>query len=211
MRVLIACEQSGTVRRAFRALSHDAYSCDLLPSEDNSPYHIQGDVLNVLHQDWDLIIAHPPCTYLSIAGARWLYPKGVRSEARYAQLVEGADLFNRILSSSCKRVCIENPRMLVEARALIARPYDQTIQPWMFGDKVTKTTHLWLKGLSPLEPMIYSMPHDTEVNWSKRKKGSHSGKARSVTFAGIAQAMALQWGTKTPVKVRQQTLFEVVA
>jgi site-specific DNA-cytosine methylase len=209
VKVLIACEQSGTVRRAFRAVGHEAYSCDLMPAEDQSLYHIQGDVLDVIDQDWDLVIAHPPCTYLSIAGARWLYPKGVRSEDRYALLVEGAAFFNRILSSSCKKVCIENPRMLVEARALITRPYDQTIQPWMFGDKMTKTTHLWLKGLLPLEPMIYSMPHDTEVNWSKRKKGSHSGKARSVTFDGIAHAMALQWGTSAPVKVRQQTLFEM--
>jgi len=209
MRVLVACEMSGMTRRAFRALGHEAYSCDLQPSVDHSPYHIQGDVLPLLEGDWDLIIAHPTCTYLSIAGARWMYPGGVKSESRYQQMIDGAAFFNRFLNLKCPRVCIENPRMLVEARALISRPYDQTIQPWQFGDKMTKTTHLWLKGLAPLEPLYYTMPHDTEINWSKYKKGGHSGKARSMTFEGIAAAMASQWGGE-PIEARQRSLFEAV-
>jgi hypothetical protein len=199
---------SGTVRRAFRDLGHDAYSCDLQPSLDKSPYHIQGDVMPLLEQEWDLIIAHPPCTYLSVASARWMYPKGVRSDERYQQCVDGATFFNKLLSLPHPRICIENPRMLTEARALIARPYDQEIQPWMFGDKVTKTTHLWLKGLPRLSSWYTKMPHDTEINWSKYKKGGHSGKARSITFSGIAAAMAEQWSSPVSAVSRQPRLFE---
>lgn len=207
MRVLVACEMSGTVRRAFRELGHEAWSCDLMPSLDSSPYHIQGDVISLLDQNWDMIIGHPPCTYLSIASARWMYPKGILSQERYAQCLQGAEFFNRLLACDCPRVCIENPRMLSVAQDLIARPYDQTIQPWMFGDKVTKTTHLWLKGLPPLEPSQYVMSHDVEVNWSKFKKGSHSGKARSITFEGIARAMSIQWSSSS--ETRQRRLFEI--
>ncbi len=209
MRILIACEFSGTARRAFRDMGHEAYSCDLLPSADNSPYHIQGDALSLLNENWDLLIAHPPCTYLSVASARWMYPKGIQSPFRHWQCVEGARFFNAFLTCSIPRVCVENPRMLSVAEQLIQRPYTQEIQPWMFGDPVTKATRLWLKGLPLLRPTYREMPENTEINWSKYKKGSHSGKARSVSFEGIARAMADQWGG--PAESRafvQSSMFE---
>lgn len=143
MRVLVACEYSGRVREAFRKLGHDAWSCDLLESEDNSPYHIQGDVLSLLVDGWDLMIAHPPCTYLSVSGMHWT-SRGLRDP----QLTEDAlDFVKKLMDAPIAKIAVENPISIISSR--IRKP-DQIIQPWWFGEDASKKTCLWLKGLNPL-------------------------------------------------------------
>lgn len=145
MRVLVACEYSGTVRDAFTKLGHDAWSCDLLDS--NSPgNHYKGDVFDIINDGWDLMIAHPPCTYLSNSGVAWLY----KNQERWKDLISGAVFFRKILNCNIPKICIENPIMHKYAKEIIEVNQSQVIQPWMFGHMEQKATCLWLKGLPPL-------------------------------------------------------------
>jgi hypothetical protein len=192
MRVLVACEFSGIVRDAFIAKGHDAWSCDLLPTEKPG-HHIQGDVLEVLDDGWDMMIAHPPCTYLSNAGARFLYPKGILNKDRLALADEAKLLFMQLYDANIDKICIENP---IPTRIIGLPPYTQVIQPWYFGHKIQKKTCLWLKNLPPLMPTeLWSKPESTKIagNWFN-KGGKERQKNRAKTFQGIANAMADQWG-----------------
>ena len=152
MKVLIACEYSATVRDAFAARGHDAWSCDLLPS-DKGGQHIQGDVLEVLDRGWDLLIAHPPCTYLTNSGVTWLWEnkkENMKNEQRWKDLDEGAAFFKRLLECDIPKICVENPIPHKYAVMRIGRKYDQLVQPYHFGHKESKATCFWLKGLDPL-------------------------------------------------------------
>jgi site-specific DNA-cytosine methylase len=142
MRILVACEYSGTVRKAFRSIGHDAWSCDLLPSDDGSPYHYQGDVFDIIDQKWDIMIAHPPCTHLAVSGARWFKDK--INEQQHA-----LDFVRKLMECNIPKICIENPISIISSR--IRKP-DQIIQPWQYGHGETKATCLWLKGLPKLVP-----------------------------------------------------------
>lgn len=197
--ILIACEFSGVVRDAFIAKGHNAVSCDLLPTESEGP-HIQGDVLDILDCGWDLMIAHPPCTYLTNAGVRHLHDHvvsrkgnhtGIYGEARRQKMREACDFFNRLAKAPIDKVCVENPTPHRYARELIGM-YSQAIQPWQFGHGETKRTCLWLKNLPPLIPTDivdgrYAKCHMTSPSPDRWKK-------RSITYTGIAAAMADQWG-----------------
>lgn len=199
-RVLIACEYSGVIRRAFSDRGFDAWSCDLLPSEDNSPNHIQCDVLEILNDGWDLIIvAHPPCTRLCNSGVRWLHsaPKGRTLPDMWAELDEAAGFFSAFLNSSCPRIAIENPVMHRHAKERIEnyRKFDQSIQPYEYGHGETKRTCLWLKGLPCLEPTDIVEGREARVH--NLPPGPDRWKERSRFFPGIAAAMAQQWGAFT--------------
>jgi site-specific DNA-cytosine methylase len=181
MRVLIACEFSGIVRDAFRARGHDAWSCDLLPSEKPGP-HYQCDVRDILDDNWDLMIAHPPCTHLAVSGARWFKDK--QTEQR-----DAIDFFLTLAHARVPRIAVENPVSIMSTHY---RKPDQLIQPWQFGHGETKATCLWLKDLPPLTPTnivegrlqrIHHMPPSPE-RWRERSR----------TYVGIADAMASQWG-----------------
>jgi len=182
VRMLVACEFSGVVRRAFRARGHEAWSCDLLPSEDDSPHHIRGDVLDLLDQGWDLMIAHPPCTHLAVSGARWFKEKRKEQE-------EALQFVRRLLYADVPKIAIENPVSIISSR--IRKP-DQIIQPWQFGHGETKATCLWLKGLPKLVPTRIVDGREARVH--KMPPGPDRWKERSRTFQGIAEAMAEQWG-----------------
>lgn len=200
MRILIACEYSGRVREAFRKLGHDAWSCDLLPSDDNSPYHIQGDVLEQLNKGWDLMIAHPPCTYLTNAGVSWLY----RKEGRWGQMREGAEFFKLLLNAPIPKIAVENPIMHKYAVEIIGRRQDQVIQPWMFGHMEQKATCLWLKGLPLLKPTnnvkeeMLKLPKTVSQRLHYLSPSKDRWKIRSETYQGIADAFASQWNTIPP-------------
>lgn len=181
MRVLVACEFSGTVRDAFIARGHEAMSCDLLPTEKPGP-HYQGDVLDVLNDGWDLLIAHPPCTHLAVSGARWFKEKREEQEAALSFVA-------RLLDCSIARIALENPVSVISSR--IRKP-DQIIQPWQFGHGETKATCLWLKGLPKLRPTKIVEGREARVH--RMPPGPDRWKERSRTFAGIAEAMASQWG-----------------
>jgi len=192
VKVLIACEMSGRVRDAFTALGHDAWSCDILPTMSPGQ-HIQADVTKVLDWDWDLMIAHPPCTYLSNAGARHLYPKGILNPDRLQKGLSAKELFMALFNAPIPKICVENP---TPSKVFELPPYAQTIQPWEFGHPFSKRTCLWLKGLPPLMPTdIVGKTESTKVagNWFN-KGGKERQINRSVTFQGIADAMAQQWG-----------------
>lgn len=193
MRVLIACEFSGVVREAFKAKGHDAWSCDLINSDINGD-HLTGDVIKYLtHQSWDLLIAHPPCTYLSNAGARFLYPQGVLNEDRLKLGILARDLFMDLYKAPIAKICIENP---VPSSVFCLPKYDQVIQPYYFGDMVQKKTCLWLRGLPNLKyDKPTEKPQSTKIagNWFN-KGGKERQKNRARTFQGIAKAMAEQWG-----------------
>jgi hypothetical protein len=194
MRVLIACEFSGRVRDAFTAKGHYAMSCDLLPSESPGP-HYEGSIFDVLDDGWDMMIAHPPCTYLSNAGARHLYPKGVLNEDRYKKGLEAKYFFMALLNANIGKICIENP---VPSTIYGLPKCSQMIQPYFFGDPYMKRTCLWLKNLTELEPTYMLDPSEclsTKVpgNWFNAG-GKDRQKNRSRTFPGIAEAMADQWG-----------------
>lgn len=230
MNVLVACEESQRVCISFREKGHNAFSCDLQPCSGGHPeWHIQGDVLKLLNpsrqtipaddwygfnfrtQDgvlhridgkWDLIIAHPPCTYLSNAGARWLYAGGKLNTERYRKGIEGKDFFMAMLSADCPRIAVENP---IPSSIYGLPEYSQIIQPYYFGEPWSKKTCLWLKGLDILQPTdivmnhkpycssgSYSGTHDPKYKGASRKGGS--AKSRSKTFWGIARAFAAQWG-----------------
>jgi len=196
-RVLVACEFSGVVRRAFAARGHDAWSCDLLPSEDRSNRHITGDARDILGDGWDLLmVAHPPCTRLCNSGVRWLSkpPPGKTLDQMQSELREGAALFSAFWNAPIDRVAVENPIMHKHAKALIenyAEPA-QTIQPWQFGHGETKGTCLWLRGLPKLTPTQIVEGRTARVH--RMPPGPDRWKERSRTFAGIAEAMADQWG-----------------
>lgn len=186
MRVLIACEFSGVVRRAFAALGHDAVSCDLLPAEDGSSDHIQGDVLPLLAQGWDLLIAHPPCTRLTVAGARWF-------KGREAEQAEALDFVGALMAAPIPRIAIENPIGVISTRI---RPPDQIIQPWQFGHGETKATCLWLTRLPRLLPTNIVPGRYARVH--RESPGPERWKNRSRTYTGMAEAMAAQWGADEP-------------
>jgi len=194
MRVLVACEESQAVCKEFRKLGHEAYSCDILPESGGHPeWHLQGDASDVLRQGWDMIIAFPPCTYTSNAGARHLYPKHVLNEERLKKGILGRDLFMLFYNANCDKVCVENP--LPSSVYCFPAP-SQVIQPYMFGHPVKKRTQLWLRGLTKLEPTdTVDVRQSTKVagNWFNAG-GKERQKARSKTFPGIARAMAEQWG-----------------
>jgi hypothetical protein len=217
LKVLIACEESQRVCIEFRKLGHEAYSADIQePSGGYPEWHIHGDVLNVLNggefntmngeshnvDKWDLIIAHPPCTYLSNAGARWLYAGGELNTERYRKGLDGKEFFMAMLNADCPRIAVENP---IPSSIYGLPEYSQIIQPYYFGEPWSKKTCLWLKGLDILQPTdivmdhkpycssgSYSGTHDPKYKGASRKGGS--AKSRSKTFWGIARAMAEQWG-----------------
>lgn len=193
MRWLVGCEFTGSVRRALRALGHDAWSCDLLPAADGDPHHIQGDVLDVLDDGWDGAILHPPCTYLANSGVRWLYGgRGHQRDAdRWKKMEAAARFFRACLDAPIKRLAVENPIQHGHCRKIIGRGPDQTIQPWMFGHGETKATCLWLKGLPHLEPTCVVDGRRPRVHFAS--PGQDRWKERSITLPGIAKAMALQW------------------
>ena len=189
MKVLVACEYSGIVRDAFTIKGHDAWSCDILPTDNPNGNHYEGDVKDILYNDWDLIIAHPPCTYFANSGVRWLYEK----PNRWAELDKAAEFFNLFLDHPCEKVAIENPVIHKHALKLINnRKYTQTIQPFQFGHGETKRTCLWLKGLPKLQPTNIVEGREQRV-W-KLAPSKDRWKLRSTTFQGIADAMANQWG-----------------
>ena len=192
MRVLVACEFSGIVRDAFTERGHDAFSCDLLPSERPGK-HIQGDVLQILNDGWDLMIAHPPCTHLSNAGARFLYPKGVLNNDRLNLGLKAKELFMALFNADIPEIAIENP---IPSGVFVLPKPNQIIQPYYFGDPVQKKTCLWLRNLPPLMSTgICATAQSTKIagNWFN-KGGRDRQKNRAKTFQGIANAMAEQWG-----------------
>ena len=184
MRVLVACEHTGRVRNAFRRLGHDAWSCDLLPADDSSPFHIQGDVREVLGDGWDMLIGFAPCTHLAVSGARWFAAK--RADGRQG---EGIEFFMTLANADIPLIALENPIGIMSTEW---RKPDQIIQPWQYGHGETKATCLWLKGLPTLEPTNIVEGREPRI-W-KMTPGPDRGKKRSETFQGIADAMALQWG-----------------
>ena len=193
MRVLVACEFSGRVRQAFSALGHEAWSCDLLPTEIPGN-HIVGDVRELLSQHWDLLIAHPPCTYLANSGVRWLYGgKGtVRSEQRWRAMEEAAEFFKLLFEAPAARKAIENPIMHRYGKEIIKAEPSQIIQPYQFGHGETKATCLWLQGLPLLKPTNIVPGRLPRVHHESPSKDRW--KNRSRTYEGIALAMAEQWG-----------------
>lgn len=218
MKILIACEESQTVCKAFRAKGHEAYSCDILPCSGGHPeWHIQGDVLEQLDKGWDMMIAHPPCTYLSNAGARFLHPKTGLNTERYKKGLEGKEFFMKLLNANIPKICVENP---VSSRIYEMPQWSQEVQPYQFGHPYTKKTRLWLKNLPLLKhtelvgstsayissntggkkrgqkyQVVDTLLESTKIagNWFN-KGGKDRQKARSKTFPGIANAMAEQWG-----------------
>ena len=209
LNVLIACEFSGTVRNAFRKLGHNAFSCDLEPSDDDSPYHYRGDVRNVINAyQWDLLIAHPPCTYLTLAGNRWFKPEyAERFPTRIQDRQDGVDFFMELMNADIPHICVENP---IGVMSSLFRKPEQIIQPWQFGDPFQKSTCLWLKDLPQLQ-------HTNVVGkgeffeWTDKKTGKvkrqaqwymdalkgkssyERQKIRNKTFQGIADAIADQY------------------
>lgn len=206
MRILIGCEISGVVRRAFAARGHDVWSVDLLPAEDGSNRHIIGDVRDYLGEGWDLLaVMHPPCTRLCNSGVRWLNvpPPGRTRDEMWRELDEGAALFSACWNAPIERVCVESPVMHRHARERIAgwqRP--QTVQPWWFGEPAFKATGLYLRGLSPLVPTDKLTPprpgteeHKTWSRVHRAPPGPERWRERSRTFEGLARAMAEQWSS----------------
>lgn len=181
MKVLIACEYSGKVRDAFRDKGHDAWSCDLLPTDVNGQ-HIQGDVLEILDQGWDLMIAHPPCTHLAVSGARWFKDK-------QQEQIEALEFVKALLDAPIDKIALENPISIISSK--IRKP-DQIVQPWQHGHGETKATCLWLKGLPKLTPTNVVSGRKPRIHMMPPSKDRW--KLRSETYTGIAKAMADQWG-----------------
>lgn len=195
MRVLVACEYSGRTRDAFLKRGHDAISCDFHEAEVPGP-HYRGDVRDILYQDWDLIIAHPDCTYLTNAGVRWLHER----PERWEHLDKACEFFNLFLDHPCKRVCVENPIPHKYAVERLRRNWDQSVQPWQFGEQTTKRTCYWLKGLPNLVETnnvydeMMSKPYAERAKVHYASPGPDRWKFRSRTPQGFADAMAEQWG-----------------
>ena len=181
MRVLVACEFSGVVRDAFLAKGHDAWSCDILPSETTGP-HIQADVLDAMFNGWDLMIAHPPCTHLAVSGSRWFKDK-------VTEQVISLNFVNQLLNAPIPRIALENPISVISTK--IRKP-DQIVQPWQFGHGETKATCLWLQGLPKLQPTQIVDGRENRIH--RMSPSVDRWKNRSRTYTGIAQAMADQWG-----------------
>ena len=188
MRVLVACEYSGVVRDAFIRHGHDAISCDLLPSDSDLGPHYQGDVFDIIGNDWDLMIAHPPCTHLAVSGARHFARKRESGEQQ-----EAIDFFMRLANAPIKKIAIENPVCIMSS---IWRKPDQIIQPWQFGHGETKATCLWLKELPRLQPTNIVEGRDNRIH--RMPPSVDRWKLRSKTYQGIADAMAEQWGLLGP-------------
>lgn len=213
MRVLVGCEYSGTVRDAFRALGHDAWSCDILPCDADPKYHFQCDIFEVIDQGWDLAIFHPPCTYLSASGAKWYYhpddktfPVASRRPHpkyphRKQDQKDAIGFFLKLYECNIPKIAIENP---VGIMSTVFRKPDQAIQPWQFGEEASKLTHLWLKNLPLLKPTnivsegpkAYFPSGKSAPLWYSNAPMKERSKIRSKTFQGIANAMAEQWGGK---------------
>lgn len=203
MRVLVACEFSGVVRRAFAEQGHDAWSCDLLPAEDGSNQHIIGDARLLLDDGWDLlIVAHPPCTRLCNSGVRWLSvpPIGREKSDMWGDLDAAADLFSTFWNAPVPRVAVENPIMHRHAKARIRdyREPAQTVQPWQFGHGETKAVCLWLRGLPRLVPTNVVAGREARVH--RMPAGPNRWRERSRFFPGIARAMAIQWSDLLDVR-----------
>lgn len=188
MRVLVACEFSGTVRDAFISKGHDAMSCDFLPTDKPGP-HYQGDVLDLLYEDWDLMIAHPPCTYLAVSGARHFKNRLPEQKAALMFVEE-------LLYAPIKRIALENPVGVISTRI---RSPDQIIQPWQFGHGETKTTCLWLKNLPKLKSADVVDGRNNRIH--RLPPSEDRWKIRSKTYQGIAEAMAEQWGHKNEHRI----------
>ena len=211
MKILVACEESQAITKEFRALGHEAYSCDILPCSGGNPeWHLQGDVFGFINQGWDMMIAHPPCTFLSVSGARHMYNKdGSVNESRLRNQNEALEFVQKLMDADIPRIAIENPISVISSK--IRKP-DQIIQPYMFGDKASKSTCLWLKNLPKL--VATNVVEKGEFKeWIDKKTGKTKRQAtwyydalinsktpeerrtlRSKTFKGIAQAIASQWG-----------------
>ena len=193
MKVLVACEMSGIVREAFRKRGHEAWSCDILPTEIPSRYHFQDDVMNHLDKKWDMMIAHPPCTFLCNSGVSWLY----KDDSRWGELKKGSEFFKVFLNSTIPQICIENP---IPHKYAELPEYTQIVQPYQFGHSERKATCLWLKNLPKLKETnnVYDEMKRLPKNLSQRihytSPGKERSKIRSRTFQGIADAMAEQWG-----------------
>jgi len=189
MRVLVACEFSGVVREAFAARGHDAWSCDILPTEKPGN-HIQGDVLDILGDGWDLMIAHPPCTHLAVSGAAWFYRK-------QKEQAEALEFVQKLLNAPIPRIALENPVSIISSR--IRKP-DQIIHPWQFGHPEKKTTCLWFKNLPKLtetnnvKAEMELLPKNIQERLHYLPPSENRARLRSKTFQGIADAMATQWG-----------------
>ena len=196
MRVLIACEESGAVRNAFRIMGHDAWSCDLQDCSADPTYHIKGDVLEVMDRGWDLMIGHPTCTYLCNSGVSHLHT----DTSRWPKLFDAAHFFKKLWSSPIEKICLENPIPHKYSVQLIGSKYTQLIQPYQYGHPESKATCLWLKNLPPLVPTddvkhIYdNLPKAQAQRIHYMSPGPERTKERSKTFIGIAKAMAEQWG-----------------
>lgn len=191
MKVLIACEYSGTVRDAFIKRGHDAVSCDILSTDSPGP-HYQGDVRDILNDGWDIMIAHPPCTHLAVSGAAWFAEK--RADGRQQT---GIDFFMEMINANIPKICVENPVCIMSS---VYRKPDQIIQPYMFGHPESKKTCLWLKNLSKLTPTM-DVKSDYDLLPKNQRERIHylppsedRWKLRSLTYPGIAEAMAVQWG-----------------
>lgn len=217
MKILVACEESQAITKELRALGHEAFSCDLLPCSGGHPeWHFQQDVFEVIDQGWDMMIAHPPCTYLAVSGARWMYNKdGSRNEDRWRNQHEALDFVRKLMDAPIDKIAIENPVSVISSQ--IRKP-DQIVQPYHFGDRAKKTTCLWLKNLPLLERTdvvdegeMYEMI-DRKTGKKKRqplwyyealcaaKTPAERRTLRSKTFPGMARAMATQWTQESKQK-----------
>ena len=192
-KVLVACEYSGRVRDAFIKQGCDAVSCDLLPTDQQGP-HYQGNVLDIIHDGWDLMVAHPPCTHLAVSGARWFHKK-------QKEQAEALDFVRILMEAPIKHIALENPISIISSK--IRKP-DQIIQPWMFGHGETKATCLWLKNLPNLEPTNVVDGRENKIH--KMPPSPERWKLRSLTYQGVADAMAIQWSTH----LKTQTLTDLV-
>ena len=213
MRILVACEESQAITKELRKLGHEAFSCDLLPCSGGHPeWHYQQDVFEVINKGWDMMIAHPPCTFLAVSGARWLYNKdGSKNIERWESQAKALDFVQRLMDAPIEKIAIENPISVISSQ--IRKP-DQIVHPWMFGDKASKSTCFWLKNLPKLEPTNIVEKGEFK-EWIDKKTGKTKRQAtwyyealqiaktpserrtlRSKTFKGMAEAIAYQWTRK---------------
>lgn len=202
MKILVACEESQAVTIELRKLGHEAYSCDIEPCSGGHPeWHLQQDVTTLISNSWDMIIAHPPCTYLTNTGVCWLTGKKAKP-GRWENLKIGAEFFKKIMNSDCEKIAIENPIMHKYAIEIIGRKHDQLVQPWMFGHTEKKATCFWLKGLPHLietnnvKEEMQKLPKREQQRLHYLPPSKDRAKIRSKTYLGIAKAMADQWAGK---------------